>query len=115
MSKVPSTIGVAVIAFAMLAIVVVGGLIWHGNDPGPLITFIGTLVPLTIGVVVVAFKVDKVQETTDNVAHNVNGKLNAQFQALHDRLDAAGVPVNVPDQRGKHEAEKPDEPLTPAG
>jgi hypothetical protein len=102
--KLPSTVAIAVISFAIAAIVVVGGLIWHGDDPGPLITFMGTLVPLTIGVVVVAYKVDKVQDTADDVAHNVNGKLNAQFAALHERLDTL-----VPEQAtGKHEA-------TPAG
>lgn len=107
MNKLPSTIGIAVIGFAALCVITVAALVWHGSDPGPLVTFIGTLVPLTIGVVVVAAKVDKVQQTTDDVAHNVNGKLNAQFEAIHERLDAAGVPAT--DVVGKHESLDTDE------
>lgn len=114
MNKVPSSVSIAVIGFASLCVCIVGVLVWHGNDPGPLVTFIGTLIPLTIGVVIVANKVDKVQDTANDVYHNVNGKLNAQFAAIHARLDAAGIP----DQRtpGRHAAdESSDEGLTPAG
>ena len=109
MNKIPSTIALAIIAFAALCAMLVFGLVFTNHDPGPFITFILSVVPVTIGVVAVAAKVDKVQETADEVHHQVNGKLDAKFAALHTRLDAAGVPPapadvpHIPEQRGRHE------------
>lgn len=116
MKQVPSTVALAVVAFAMLCALLVFGLIFTDHDPGPFTAFVFAVLPSTIGVIVVAGKVDKVgavaettQEVAENVQHQVNGKLNAQFDAIHARLDAAGVPTQrtgdttAPDA-GRHEA-----------
>jgi len=99
-SKISTPIALGIIGFACLCVVLLGGLVWAGKDIGTVLTAIVTIIPVTIGVVVVSAQTREVQSA-------VNGKLDAKFAAVHAkiddqhmethaRLDAANIPPVSP-------------------
>lgn len=62
------------------------------GDVDRLISFVGTIVPMVLGYAFLSGKVNKVNETAEAVHSQVNGKLDAKFDKLNERLDKVGVP-----------------------
>jgi hypothetical protein len=87
----------SIVAFVGLIACLVTFLIWTNRDPSNLISFIASIVPVTIGVILVSSRVDKVQNTTESIQDSVNGKLDDKFAALHARMDEveAAVAINT--------------------
>jgi len=99
-AKVNTPVALGIIGFACLCVVLLGALVWAGKDIGTVLTAIVTIIPATIGIVVVSAQTKEVQSA-------VNGKLDAKFNAIHAkiddqhmethaRLDAANIPPVSP-------------------
>ena len=83
------------IAFIGFAAIIAGGfmvLTYTGRDIGAtaayLIPFVGTIA----GIVGLSAQNVKVKEKVDTVSKQVNGRLDAKLDALHEHLTNAGVP-----------------------
>lgn len=81
----------------------------QNGDIDRLIAFVGTIVPMVLGYAFLNGKVNQVNATADSIHENVNGKLDAKFDKLHERLDAIGAPTaseTIPeDEEGTYNAD----------
>lgn len=81
-------ISVLAIAVLGLAIVVYGVLAGLHADVGNYVTFVAPIVTVLLGLAVVSKQVDDVRDTTNQVADQTNGKLDAKLTAVKEELKA---------------------------
>ena len=91
--------------FGLLAIIIMGffGLAFFGREIGSIVTVMGPIVVVLIGLVPVIAGQSKIREQTDathekleTIESNTNGKLDKKFEALNRRLDdMIGKPEQV--------------------
>ena len=91
--------------FGLLAIIILGffGLAFFGRELGTIVTIMGPIVVVLIGLVPVIAgqsktndRMDEHSEKLDKIEHQTNGVLDAKFRKINERLDAMiGEPQKV--------------------
>lgn len=87
MSKIPTAVSLGVLAFAALCVSLVFALVYTGHDSTVFMSSILTIIPVTVGVIVVSSKVEKVNDTTAGIKERVNGQLDARFAEVMRQID----------------------------
>lgn len=89
-NKTVITIAMMVFAAVIIAAAVVLIVLDHEDALSQFLSFILSVLPVTVGIVVLSHQNDSIRSDLSEVADNTNGKLAAKFDAVHDRLDSLG-------------------------